>query len=51
MDEVIGGQGGLLELWGSLEDTHRGHSTPETGEEIGFFKKCRGQLGTDLRLD
>ena len=49
MDEVTRGQGGLLELWGSLEDTHRGHSTPEKGEEIGFFQKCRGQLGTDLR--
>ena len=48
MDEVTRGQGGLLELWGSLEDTHRGHSTPEKGEEIGFFQKCRGQLGTDL---
>ena len=49
MDEVTRGQGGLLELWGSLEDTHRGHSTPEKGEEIGFFQKCRGHLGTDLR--
>ena len=29
MDEVTRRQGGLLELWGSLEDTHRGHSTPE----------------------
>ena len=48
MDEVTSGQGGLLELWGSLEDTHRGHSTPEKGEEIGFFQKCRGQLGTYL---